>query len=211
MRKHWGTPSRRDRHVTLAAISPPDVARGRFPGGHQSGLAESKPPPLFTRGISYCSSQGRRRGEPWGASPRPSAPTYLPFGRQIHFFLLTPVVIEVPEVRQTSRSTHGLGSTGRNLADLPDTPVISGQEKTENEINDAPTHTCLHDITSVLPFLQALALCCCVPVLLPSTVRYGIPATEQQPAKCGSPAQLASGSGYPVPIGRGFPMLGITA
>ena len=78
MRKHGGTPSRRDKHVRLAAISPPGVARGRFVGGHQSGLAGSKPPPLFMRGTSSCSSQGRRQGEPWGASPRPSAPTYLP-------------------------------------------------------------------------------------------------------------------------------------
>ena len=78
MRKHGGTPSRRDKHVTLAAISPPGVARGRFVGGQQSGLAGSKPPPLFTRAASSCSSQGRRQGEPWGASPRPSAPTYLP-------------------------------------------------------------------------------------------------------------------------------------
>ena len=78
MRKHGGTPSRRDKHVTLAAISPPGVARGRFVGGQQSGLAGSKPPPLFTREASSCLSQGRRQGEPWGASPRPSAPTYLP-------------------------------------------------------------------------------------------------------------------------------------
>ena len=78
MRKHGGPPSRRDKHVTLAAISPPGVARGRFVGGQKSGLAGCKPPPLFTRGASSCSSQGRRQGEPWGASPRPSAPTYLP-------------------------------------------------------------------------------------------------------------------------------------
>ena len=77
MRKHGGTPSRRDKHVTLAAISPPGVARGRFVLGQQSGLAGSKPPPLFTREASSCSSQGRRQGEPWGASPRPSAPTYV--------------------------------------------------------------------------------------------------------------------------------------
>ena len=64
MRKHEGTPSRRDKHVTLAAISPPGVARGRFVGGQQSGLAGSKPPPLFTRGACSCSSQGRRQGEP---------------------------------------------------------------------------------------------------------------------------------------------------
>ena len=80
MRKHGGTPSRRDKHFTPAAISPPGVARGRFVGGQESGLAGCKPPPLFTRGASSCSSQGRRQGEPWGASPRPSAPTCLPVG-----------------------------------------------------------------------------------------------------------------------------------
>ena len=78
MRKHGGTPSQRDKHVTLAANSPPGVARGRFVGGQQSGLAGSKPPPLFTPGASSCSSQGRRQGKPGDASPRPSAPTYLP-------------------------------------------------------------------------------------------------------------------------------------
>ena len=62
MRKHGGPPSRRDKHVTLAAISPPGVARGRFVGGQKSGLAGCKPPPLFTRGASSCSSQGRRQG-----------------------------------------------------------------------------------------------------------------------------------------------------
>ena len=84
MRKHGGTPSSRDKHVTLAAISPPGVARGRFVGGQQSGLAGCKPPPLFTCGASSCSSQGRRQGEQWGASPRPSAPTYLPPHRLFH-------------------------------------------------------------------------------------------------------------------------------
>ena len=79
MRKHGGTPSRRDKHVRPAAISPPGVARGRLVGGQQSDLAGCKPPPLFTRGASSCLSQGRRQGEPWGASPRPSAPTYLPY------------------------------------------------------------------------------------------------------------------------------------
>ena len=78
MRKHGDTPSQRDKHVMLAAISPPGVARGRFVGGHQSALAGCKPPPLFMRRASPCSSQGRREGEQWGASPRPSAPTYLP-------------------------------------------------------------------------------------------------------------------------------------
>ena len=78
MRKNGGTPSRRDKLVTPAAISPPGVAQCRFVGGQQSGLAGCKPPPLFTRGASSCSSQGRRHGEPRGASPRPSAATYLP-------------------------------------------------------------------------------------------------------------------------------------
>ena len=32
MRKHGGTPSRRDKHVTLAAISPPGVARAALFG-----------------------------------------------------------------------------------------------------------------------------------------------------------------------------------
>ena len=78
MRKHRSTPARRDKQVTLAAISHPGVARGRFVGGHQSGQAGCRPPPLFMRGASSCSSQGRRQGKPWVASPRPSAPTYLP-------------------------------------------------------------------------------------------------------------------------------------
>ena len=78
MRKHGGTPSQRDKHVTLAANSPPGVARGRFVGGHQSGLVGCKPPPLFKRGPSSCSSQRQRQRETWGASPRPSAATYLP-------------------------------------------------------------------------------------------------------------------------------------
>ena len=77
MRKHGGTPSRHDRYITLAAISPPGVARGRFVGGHQSGLAGRKLPPLFKRGASSRSSQRHRQQKPWGASPRPSAPTYL--------------------------------------------------------------------------------------------------------------------------------------
>ena len=78
MRKHGGTPSRLDKHVMLAAISPPGVAQGRFVGGHQSGLAGCRPPPLFMRRASSCSSQRQRQREPWGTSPRPSAPTYLP-------------------------------------------------------------------------------------------------------------------------------------
>ena len=78
MRKHWGTPSWRDKYVTLAAISPPSVARGRFVGGHQTGLAGCKLPPLFKRGASSCSQQQQGQREPLGASSRRSAPTYLP-------------------------------------------------------------------------------------------------------------------------------------
>ena len=103
MRKHGGTPSRRDKHVTLAAISPPGVARGRFVGGQQSGLAGSKPPPLFTREASSCSSQGRRQGEPWGASPRPSAPTYLPPGARRHFRIRLDRLVLVPRLILVSR------------------------------------------------------------------------------------------------------------
>ena len=93
MRKHGGTPSRRDKHVTPAAISPPGVARGRFVGGHQSGLAGCKPPPLFKRGASSCSSQRQHQREPWGASPRPSAPTYLP--TWLSGFLTPPPIFRV--------------------------------------------------------------------------------------------------------------------
>ena len=78
MRKHGGTPSRGDKHVTLAANSPPGVAPGRLVGGHKSGLAGCKSPPLFKRGAFSCSSQRQHQQQPWGASPRPSAPTYLP-------------------------------------------------------------------------------------------------------------------------------------
>ena len=78
MRKHGGTPSWGDKHVTLAAISTPGAARGGSVGGHQSGLAECKPPLLFKRGAPSCSLQPQRQREPWGTSPRPSAPAYLP-------------------------------------------------------------------------------------------------------------------------------------
>ena len=54
MRNHGGTPSKHDKCVTPAAISPPGAARRRFVVGHQSGLARCKPPPLFARGASSC-------------------------------------------------------------------------------------------------------------------------------------------------------------
>ena len=78
MRKHRGTPSQPDTFVTLAAISPPSIARGRVVGGEQSGLARCKPSSLFKRGASSCTSQGRHQGEPWGTSPQLTAPTYQP-------------------------------------------------------------------------------------------------------------------------------------
>ena len=80
MRKHGGTPSWRHKHVTPAAISPPGVARGRFVGGQQSGLAGCKPPPLSTRGASSCLSQGRRQGGTMGRLSTTECtypPTYL--------------------------------------------------------------------------------------------------------------------------------------
>ena len=57
MRKHGGTPSWRDKHLMLAAISPPGDARGRFVAVQQSGLAACKPPPLFMNRAFSCSSQ----------------------------------------------------------------------------------------------------------------------------------------------------------
>ena len=78
MRKQGGTPSRRDKHVTQAAVSPPGVARGRVAGGQQSGLAGCKSPHLFKCGASSCPSQQQSQREAWGASLRLSAPTYLP-------------------------------------------------------------------------------------------------------------------------------------
>ena len=89
MRKHEGTPSRRDKHVTPAANSPPGVARGRFVGGQQSGLAGCKPPPLFTRRASSCSSQRRHQGEPWAPlHDRVHLPTYLPEMSEAAFFMM---------------------------------------------------------------------------------------------------------------------------
>ena len=123
MRKHGGPPSRRDKHVTLAAISPPGVARGRFVGGQKSGLAGCKPPPLFTRGASSCSSQGRRQGEPWGPSPRPSAPAYLPRpclcrGQQQAPFLASSTCPRQPPSRAGGDSPRGWrGHHGDGKAD----------------------------------------------------------------------------------------------
>ena len=78
VRKHGGTPSGRDKYVMPAAISPLCAARGRSVWGHLSGLVGCKPPLLFMRRASSCPSQQRGQREPWGASPRPSAPAYPP-------------------------------------------------------------------------------------------------------------------------------------
>ena len=56
----------------------PVLPRAALFGGHQSDLAGCKSPPLFKRGASSFPSQRQHQREPWGASPRPSAPTYLP-------------------------------------------------------------------------------------------------------------------------------------
>ena len=130
VRKHGGTPSQRDKHVTLAAISPPGVARGHFVGGQQSGVAGCKPPPLFTRGASFCLSQGRRRREPWGASPRPSAPTYLPCPRMFQSGGRLPLLLVQARMRPSGASGRHLSSDvpARGLAapaacSAPDVPV----------------------------------------------------------------------------------------
>ena len=64
VRKHGGPLSRHDKYVTLAAISPPSVAPGRFIGGHQSGLAVCRSPPFFKRGAHSCSSRQQLQQEP---------------------------------------------------------------------------------------------------------------------------------------------------
>ena len=84
MRKHKGTPSRRDKHVTLPAISPPGVTRGRFVGGHRSGLAGCKPPPpflhhglfLFVTAATPAGTMGRL-----STTECTYLPTYLPRAR----------------------------------------------------------------------------------------------------------------------------------
>ena len=93
MRKHGGTLSWRDKYIKLAAISPPGVARGCFVGGHLSGLAGCESPPLFKRGASSSSSQRQRQREPWGATPRPGAPTYIPQALRLRGVGLDPIFV----------------------------------------------------------------------------------------------------------------------
>ena len=107
-------PPWRDKHVTLAAISPPGVAWGRFVGGHQSGLAGCKLPPLYKRGGSSCLSQRQRQREPWGASSRPSAPTYLP----------TYLLVGGPSKQATCQLTGSPGFTELKAVSLPRFPLL---------------------------------------------------------------------------------------
>ena len=88
MRKHGGPPSRHDKLSRWRRSALPVLPGAALLGCHNSGLAGCKPPPLFMRGTSSCPSQGRRQGKTWGASPRPSAPTYLPLkGAEVPSFL----------------------------------------------------------------------------------------------------------------------------
>ena len=77
MRKHGGTPFRRDTFVTMAAIGPSGVARGRFVQGRQSGRAGGKPPSLFMCGASSCTVTGATPRGTMGCSSGPER-TYLP-------------------------------------------------------------------------------------------------------------------------------------
>ena len=81
MRKHRGTPSQRDKFVTLAAISPPSSARGCFVGGRQSGLAGCKPPtPLHARSLLLYVTAATPEGtlERLSRTESTYLPTYLP-------------------------------------------------------------------------------------------------------------------------------------
>ena len=79
MGKRGGTPSRRDTFVTVAAISLPGVVRGRSAGGHQSGTAGFKPPPLFMRKTSSCTVTGAMPGGAMGrlSTTECTHPAYL--------------------------------------------------------------------------------------------------------------------------------------
>ena len=78
MRKHWGTPYRREKHVTQAAISPPWCCPGPLcwgPPVRSSGLPSSSAEPLPVR----------QRGDPRGNRGAPlhdrvHLTTYLPYG-----------------------------------------------------------------------------------------------------------------------------------
>ena len=151
MRKHGGPPSRRDKHVTLAAISPPGVARGRFVGGQKSGLAGCKPPPLFTRGASSCSSQGRRQGEPWGASPRPSAPTYLPPHEEKKSAIYSPYLKAHNPSRKPSKGRGAIFNTHTNYTKWIHYTILCRHSRTSR----------LH-FSHILPEFTLCASFCCL-------------------------------------------------
>ena len=69
MREYGGTPSRRDKCGTPAAISPAGAVQGIFAGGHHSGLAGCKLAPLLKGAPLPVRHRGDAWGEPWGASP----------------------------------------------------------------------------------------------------------------------------------------------
>ena len=144
MRKPGGTPSRRDKYVTPAAISAPGAARGHFVGGQQSSLAGCKPPPLFMRGASSCSSQGRRQGEPWSASPGPSAPTYLP----TYLPNFAPLAVSPPLARPCLQGTVVKRYPG------PDTS--SGESLTSMYIYIIYINIVLY---ACMPFFACVAIC----------------------------------------------------
>ena len=110
-----------------------------FVGGHQSGLAGSKPPPLFTHGTSSCSSQGRRQGEPRGASPRPSAPPPPPPPPPHHI-----------DVESASETTSPVGGpvlhmqhtcSGEPVAQSPDAlarPASNNMPLSEHDTQELP-------------------------------------------------------------------------
>ena len=110
MRKHRGTSSRQDKHVTLAAISPPGDAQGRFVRGQQSGLAGCKSPPLCRCGASSGRHSGTASGN-HGAPlhDRVHLPTYLPT------YLYYEDHIVVPEARLNGRLQRAHLSSGHRV------------------------------------------------------------------------------------------------
>ena len=96
-------PARQARHA--GGNEPSRCCRGLLGLGPPVRSRGCKPPPLFMREASSCPSQARRQGEPWGASPRPSAPTYLPVSAKIN----------VTQLAQPLVAPRG----DRKLVDLP--------------------------------------------------------------------------------------------
>ena len=87
MRKHGGTPPWRDQYVTLALISPPSAARGRYVWGHRSDLAGCKRLPFSCAEplpVPYSGDASGYHGAP--LHDRVQLPTYLPLRRLVRFF-----------------------------------------------------------------------------------------------------------------------------